>query len=114
MNDLKSQLIKMGASLLRYRPSTIREDFPNVPAYYRKSVDVYHERGRRAAILMCKAHDQIRDDANKITAMEAERKELVKRVRHASWCLGVPNGIGKHPCTCGLDELLSEQEHGYG
>ena len=79
MNDLKSQLIKMGASLLRYRPSTIREDFPNVPAYYRKSVDVYHERGRCAAILLRKAHDKIRDDANKITALETTKQGLERR-----------------------------------
>lgn len=69
MSDLKSQLIKMGASLLRYRPSTLRQDFPRVPAYYRKSADDYHERGRQAAILMREAHD-------KITALEAEITEL--------------------------------------
>ena len=54
--------------------------------------------------------DRIVELEKTITALEAERVELVKRVRHASWCLGVPNGIGKHPCTCGLDELLSKQE----
>ena len=66
-----------------------------------KNAALEENKGLMLAIRKYEAH---------ITALEDEKAELVKRVRHASWCLGVPNGIGKHPCTCGLDELLSKQE----
>ena len=50
--DIKSKAIKMAADLLGRRPSTDKDDFPNVPNYYFHHVDHYVELGRRAAIML--------------------------------------------------------------